>query len=161
MHFKYKIGNCDYNNTGSKFNQAEVEWRLHDGKFSASGGIWKSNKSDYETCGQMVDELLKYFPDDQLLQRIVQVWKKWHLNDLTAGSPKQMEFLEQIGPGPSGDYYSWAVEKLTEAGLNPDPDLTYNDKPYMYGSAWLHTEIPASVVAEIESWSTMPGVQSV
>ena len=96
MHFKYKIGACDYNNNGSKFNQAEVEWRLHDGRFSASGGIWKSNRSDYETCGQMLDELLKFFPDDQLLQRIVQVWQKWHLNDLTAGSPKQMEFLEKV-----------------------------------------------------------------
>jgi hypothetical protein len=159
MEYKYVIGKCNYENKGL-VNLAEVEWKLDGGNFSASGGIWNTSsgsRRDYVTCGQILKELLSLFPEDQLLQRIVGVWEKWHLNDLKAGSPRQEEFLSTKN-APKGDHYEWAIQELTDAGLNPDSEYLYQDSPYKYGSAWLKAELPSSVIAEIESWSCHSGV---
>lgn len=161
MKFKYTLGYCPYDRDNSK-NLAEVEWSLVDGRFSASGGIWQTNKRDYTTCGQILEELLEFFPNDELLNRIVTVWRKWHLNDLTPGSPKQMEFLAQHEQNaPKTNYYEWAKDKLTFAYLNPDESFIYNGKEYEYGSAWLKTELPDTVVNEIESWKNETGVSPI
>lgn len=157
MKCKYTIGNCKYESEKSN-NLAEIEWTLQNGRFSASGGIWQSNKRDYTTCGQILEELLSLFPDDELVNKIVKVWRKWHLNDLTAGSPRQTEFLEQFTDTPRSDYYTWAKDKLSEAGIEPDESFQYNGKAYSYGSAWLHTDLPDSVIDEINSWSSYNGV---
>ena len=43
---------------------------------------------------------------------------------------------------------------LADAGLNPDQTYLYKGLPYQYGSAWLKEELPAEVIAEVESWFT-------
>jgi hypothetical protein len=158
---KYIIGKCNYEGKGN-VNIAEVEWELKDGNFSAMGGIWNTasgSKKDYISGGQILDELLSLFPDDQLLSRIHSVWKKWHLNDLIAGSARQEAFLAGK-TAPSSDHYQWATETLAAAGLNPDTEYLREGKPYQYGSAWLSSEIPPAIISEIESWSHEPGVNS-
>lgn len=160
MRFKYKIGKCKYENDSAS-NEAEIEWKLENGKFSASGCIWKRNKSDHLIGGQVLEELKELFPEDELVSRIVSVWQKWHLNDLTAGSPRQTEFLAQFPNQSNNNYYEWAKDKLKDAGLEPDEDFIYNEKAYSYGSAWLHTELPSAIVCEIESWSSFPNVNPI
>ena len=40
-----------------------------------------------------------------------------------------------------------ACRKLAEAGLNPDPSFTnpHTSEPYLYGSAWIHEDLPIDV----------------
>lgn len=150
MKKKLVIGNVDYNKTGY-FNEVTIEYSLIDGRFSASGNIWMSTKRDIISGGQNLDEIGSLFPDNELVQRIVSIWRKWHLNDMNAGSPRQTEFLEKLNL-PNYDHYNVAKEKLKEAGLDPDESFVYEGKPYSYGSAWLKVELPQSVIEEIESW---------
>lgn len=71
---------------------AELSWKLsEEGRFTAQGGIWNSKQTDYITCGQMVDRVAKFFPDNALVQEILQVWEVWHLK---TGLPKDV--IKQI-----------------------------------------------------------------
>jgi hypothetical protein len=151
MQKKFIIGMVDYENLGRKSNKVEIDVSFDGERFSASGGIWNSRKSDYVCCGQMLEEILELFPENQLVQRIVKVWRKYHLNDMTAGSPKQMAFLDQFDESLT---YDLACQKLADAGLNPDEDYLINDMPYSYGSSWLNTSIPDHIQSEILSWES-------
>lgn len=87
--------------------------------------------------------------DDGLARQFREVWDKWHLNDMQAGSPAQEAYLAQnpIKAVYPESHYTKASEALTAAGLNPDPNYTHNGNPYSYGSAWLKKDVPDEVVA--------------
>lgn len=152
MRKKIAIGKVDYENKGLDSNLVEIEYSLKDGRFSASGNIWMSSKRDILSGGQNLDEIAELFPSNELVQRIVSVWRKWHLNDMHAGSPKQEAFLESLNLPNNGNHYETAKAKLKDAGLDPDDSYIHNGKPYSYGSAWLYVELPSDIISEIESW---------
>lgn len=81
----------------------------------------------------------------ETVQQLRDIWEKWHLNDMQAGSPAQTAFLE-ANPVNSRDHYAAATEALKAAGLNPDPNYLHKGKPYKYGSAWLSVEVPAEAL---------------
>lgn len=153
--------------------RALVEWTLTgSGKFSMTGEVWDRQGSDITQGGQCIDDIADAFPQDEKLQRMRRIWERWHLNDMKAGSPRQEAWLkahrvERDAQGANvRDYYQWATNCLAEAGLNPDREFAYTgsgavnvkqDRGYIYGSAWVHEEIPADVIAEIVSWSEAPG----
>lgn len=98
------------------------------------------------SAGQNYEELYeKYvvgnpeFAKKTELARIIEIWKEYHLNDLTPGSPKQMELLKGKNLG-----YTEAVEYLKTFDLDVD-------NGYAYGSAWLMTQIPHGIVAELDT----------
>lgn len=155
MKKKIVVGKVDYENKGTASNSVEIEYSLKDGRFSASGNIWMSSRKDILSGGQNLEEIADMFPDHDLVQRIVKVWKKWHLNDMKAGSPKQEEFLANLNLPNNGNFHETAKAKLKDAGLDPDESFLHYNKPYEYGSAWITIDLPDAVVAEIESW---PGV---
>ncbi len=97
--------------------------------------------------GQVYDELEEKYSSDEFIKRIVPIWRKWHLNDLTPGSPKQEEFLNKMFEKRPD--YETCVMKLTDAGLYEDESLIIEGKPYKYGTNWLKTEIPEDVIQEI------------
>ena len=72
---------------------------------------------------------------------------------MKAGSPAQEAWLaaNPVTAVYPESHYDKASAALAAAGLNPDPDYLHNGIPYRYGSAWLKRDIPADVVAEIES----------
>jgi hypothetical protein len=70
-------------------------------------------------------------------------WKRWHLNDMKAGSKVQEDWL-RAHPKRDTDW-TQTSNRLARAGLNPDPD------GYKYGSAWKHEEVPAEVLAFLQS----------
>lgn len=149
---RYFPGKCDYNGSGRRNCLAEITWSLHDGRFSMQAGIWNPRRTDYYCCGQAIETVAGYFPADSKLQRMAEIWRRWHLNDMRAGSPAQEDWLRSNPVPPSEyaypkSYYEVVSAKLAEAGLNPDAD------GYRYGHAWKREEIPADVVAEIEGWS--------
>lgn len=125
----------------------KIEWKA--GKLSISGveGPYPSGNCA-GSCGQIDMHMdaaylasVNYAPDwcRGKLVRFLQVWRGHHLNDMRAGSPRQMEWL-RVNPG--NDNYTKALEALTEAGLNPDAEYLHNGKPYVYGTAWLRSDVP-------------------
>jgi len=74
------------------------------------------------------------------------VWDRWHLNDMRAGSPAQMAFLEANPVEGHHNYYARACQALEAAGLNPDSGHLVNGKPYHYGSLWLKEEVSDEVL---------------
>ena len=149
---RYVPGKTDYDGKGRASNECEVTWSVENGRFSMSAGIWQANKRDLLACGQMVDEVAKLFPNDSKLQRMCAIWERWHLNDMKAGSKVQEDYL-RAHPIPPEDYaypkshHTVACQVLADAGLNPDPD------GYSYGHAWKTEDLPAEVIAEIQSWT--------
>ena len=80
-----------------------------------------------------------------MLARFFDVWERWHLNDMKAGTPAQMAELEKhTFKHEYGSHYDWACKLLEEAGLNPD-------KGYRYGTAWLREDVPEDVIAFLQS----------
>jgi hypothetical protein len=75
------------------------------------------------------------------------IWGKWHLNDCTAGSPKQEEAVAQYRAleGRNSDYTK-TKEYLERTGLEPDASFLHNGNPYSYGSAWLRREVPQEAI---------------
>jgi len=103
-------------------------------------------------CGQIEDHIQvdTFAPgwSASLLEHFVTNWKRWHLNDCTAGSPEQEEYLRlnPVSYTYPDSHYEAACKVLKEAGIQPDMGHKHNDKPYSYGSAWLFEEVPADVL---------------
>lgn len=105
--------------------------------FSASG-LHNFKYNDYEGGGQCLDRIAKDYPKNKEVQLITKLWKKYHLNDMNAGSPRQTEYLNSLGEYKD---YDWACEELEKVDLLYDKEFSPNN-PYKYGSAWLYREIP-------------------
>lgn len=67
------------------------------GYFAASGGVWNTNGTDYNWCGQCLDRLGDHEGDvypqlpeksKKLLDVLVPVWDKWHLSDWSEIDPE-------------------------------------------------------------------------
>lgn len=113
----------------------------------------KTNGNAIGSCGQIVshlkDELHTITPapgwDALKLRQFFNVWERWHLNDLRAGSAEQEKWLRE-NPIPKEEYayprshYEVASRKLADAGLNPD------STGYKYGHAWKREEVPSDVI---------------
>lgn len=76
------------------------------------------------------------------------VWERWHLNHMRAGTPVQETFLREhpVQATYPESHYDKALQALTEAKLNPDPETGYR-----YGHAWLKEEVPADVLEWLQS----------
>lgn len=150
--------NCD--KAAPRNCEAALTWELREegGKleFSACGEVWNHLKTDIVRGGQCVDELAALFPRDVLAQRIRQVWSRYHLNGMNAGTPEQSAFVAALPDDVRRDYAK-VCEALDAAGLLTVPvtpelrasalgGLPDDATAYKYGSRWLHFAIPAEVV---------------
>jgi hypothetical protein len=81
----------------------------------------------------------------ETVSKLRDIWEKWHLNDMQAGSPSQTAYLK-AHPVNGIDHYTQASAALKAAGLNPDPNYLHKGNPYKYGIAWLRVEVPAEVL---------------
>lgn len=106
---------------------------------------------DYLTNGWTITDYAKGW-SPEAVERLQEIWNQHHLNDLTAGSPAQEACLAKR---PDLKTYEERCEYLTSQNLNPDPDFSHPDDKegmrYKYGSAWLHTDLPDSVIDWFES----------
>ena len=84
------------------------------------------------------------------VKKLKDIWDRWHLNNMRAGSPNQEQWLNNNKdqfPGYPVSHYEWASQKLSEAGINPDN----SHNGYLYGSAWLKEEVPQDVLDWLQS----------
>lgn len=137
-----RIGNGD---CGDIFCKIEI----HDGKLSITGveGPMRNGHAK-GSCGQIVMhewslETIAPGWSVELIAAFRAIWNRWHLNDMVAGSPAQMQWLRD-NPIPESEYvypknhYTVVCEKLAAVGLNPD-------NGYSYGDSWNREELPQSV----------------
>lgn len=129
------FGKIDAYGNGRKSNEATVRMSLKDGVFSASGDIWNSKHTDIISGGQNLDEMREHLKGNKDFETIHSMWKKYHLNDMHAGTEKQEKALEKKFGGVNANKYSEQVEYLKSIGL-------YEDNGYKYGTGWLKRDIP-------------------
>lgn len=239
---KYSPGYVNYGEFGDRpsKNLCRVTWELRDKDgfkvFSMCAEIWQQNMKDILCGGQCVDTVAALFPNDYKLQRMKEIWERWHLNDMRAHCQHQrllpafqyrdMEMLEvevefhafsalekaaakdDLGPEAKtlANLQAFGVKPFNKVLMDFDranrlyeyldrwmpgwkegqtkyakgKNLTArpikkalnwlrpSEHPmgflgkacpecgYKFGSAWMKEEIPADVIAEIESWSVAP-----
>jgi len=94
--------------------KAQIEWELtggeHGPKFSACGEFDGG-------AGQCLDSIAKAYPKDEMVRRIVKVWRLYHLNDTTAGLPEQEAAIKALTAAGNKDDYTAACEHLEGLGL--------------------------------------------
>lgn len=118
--------------------------------------------------GQNHDEILRLIKGEGKaflpvadLQRLYEVWVRWHLNDMRAGCEHQraegwdkkplyadqpLNAYVKHPDGHSGwNMLSWVPEK--DGGLLSKPCAVCG---YRFGSAWLHEDVPADVIAFLD-----------
>lgn len=139
---------------GGRWASVYCKIEIKEGRLSISGVVGPLPSGNaIGSSGQIIDTVAeyrgwKYAPTWDILMRhkLVAIWRKWHLNDMRAGTPVQMRYLEE-NPIPLGvDWYPAALAALTSAGLNPDPVTGQR-----FGAAWYKEDLPADVVAWLES----------
>lgn len=113
-----------------------IKFDADEGRLSLSG--------EWHGCGQNYDDLTdeSLVPSEGYeyndLLKIQSVWKRWHLNDMRAGTPRQEEFVRNWNLSNAYDYTT-VCKALEEAGLLIDGD-------YRYGTAWLKEEVPMDIL---------------
>jgi hypothetical protein len=104
-----KLGKVDGYGRGSANCDAEVDVKLADGNLSICGSVWKPNRSDIIMGGQCLDTLGELLPNDAKLQRIVEIWRRWHLNDMNAACEHQRANGFLARSGESVTFYNWRL----------------------------------------------------
>jgi hypothetical protein len=142
--------------------QVFIKVEYNDGRLSITGVEGpKSNGDAKGGCGQIDMSLReddrstwKYNNpwNDEMMDRLLQVWDDYHLNDMQAGTPKQTEFIKQHKHEFSRlNWYTEACEALSKEGLLYDydyfpPDEDGEKRGYRYGTAWLAIPVPEDVL---------------
>lgn len=105
-----------------------------------------------ETSGQCTD-MDKYLDDCGLcsptLNKILAIWRKWHMNDMRPGTIEQERCLEGLYAKKEKADFGERCEYLKNHYLLCDPLVIVGGKPYKYGSGWLYWEIPHEVLREL------------
>ena len=98
--------------------------------------------------GQAHEELSALFGDRPGVARLVELWERWHLNGMCAGTRSQQDFLWEhpITAVYPASHYELALEALAAAGLSPD-------RGYKYGQSWLVELLPEAVLNELAALS--------
>lgn len=150
MHRTISFGKIDWYGHGRRNCRVEVELRLEDtdqgAVFAASAKVWNPRGTDIVCGGQCLEELVPFIPDPAF-QEIVHLWRRYHLNNMHAGTPEQETEVKRWLDGRRYDYPA-AREHLREVGLLT---VEHNGKPYTYGTGWLYEPIPATDLAWIRS----------
>lgn len=141
-------------------NKAVIEIAIKDGRFSMSGDIGGC-------LGQIYDEIE---PDNEGQELLLDLWKKYHLNDMKAGTPKQMEYIQSkkedidlwndmLSEFKSlrdiKDFSDYEFKKLLLEKVNLLEDILPNGEKYIYGTGWLTEELPEDIEDLVEECCTL------
>lgn len=138
---------------GKRREKVWVNISYRDGRLSFTGEFGpRASGNARGSCGQIEMSMpggKGIIPVDpwnqEMVTRLFNLWNRWHLNDMQAGTPKQMEALRDAF-GSQSYSHDQALEVLDNEGILVDRDYLHNGKPYRYGSAWLHEDVPEHVL---------------
>lgn len=153
---------------GSRRERVFIDIRWDGTRLSISGVVGpRATGNCLGSCGQVQNSLTAALENSEwkyadgwnaaTIRQLLEVWDRWHLNDMRAGSPRQMAHLETVKdqyPGYPVSHYDWAREQL--AAVDLDPDTEHDD--YKYGHAWLTEEVPADVIEWLAALPASPTV---
>jgi len=124
--------------------------------FTASATV--GNGGRYERGGQCFDDILKYYTfnnptDYKIFLNIYDIWKRNHLNNLNAGTEKQMTALkngyESYCSGREiTDKFESQCDYLKSIDLYVD--ILEGGMPYKYGSGWIYRAISEKDLLKID-----------
>ncbi len=109
---------------------------------SMTGDVFEKG---WQSAGQINKELLTAFPDNEEVKEVCAIWKRWHLNELKAGTRIQEKIIEE---------YFTDISKYTfdeACALLKSKDL-YKDRGYVYGSQWLVDPLPLDEAKRIKAF---------
>jgi hypothetical protein len=133
-----------------------LDWETYKSLFNVpvlrmSGEIWETDKQSDENYGRDIlsggqnhSVIKKIFKGDKDIERLVEIWEKYHLNDLQAGSKRQNKIIEEWLEKGNKFSHEEVGKVLREAGV-------HFDNGYTYGSQWLYQPIPDSVIVELKN----------
>jgi hypothetical protein len=123
-----------------KFETIDHQWVDNYVRFSISARVYHGYGCAY--CGQIQDYLRNLRTaewsrktDRARVKTVLNVWDRWHLNDLHANCVHQAEI------GTSGA--DWKARQADETRKCPEG--------YVYGSKWLVEPLPDDVIARIKA----------
>lgn len=163
------LGKVDYEGRGYKANLVTITIELRDGRLAMSGDIWDARHSDIVGGGQNYDDIARLFPSAPKVQRMIEVWKRWHINTMRAGCEHQRaegwdtrpidpsKPLNAFGKHFEGqrddlpNMLAWVRPSEHPEGLLTKPCPTCG---YRYGTQWLPEPLPDDIVAEVTGWLT-------
>ena len=175
MRKKIDFGKHDFFGKGRNVNACDVEielrenggeetFRYVDGKkvytgeitpkyleLSICGNVWNTTHTDIVCGGQCLGEMAKIIKDPKF-QKIHEVWKKWHLNGMHAGTPEQEAKIEWWKSLGNKYDYDKVCEMLKKCGLyeveftGKTVGKVYDHEPYKYGHGWIINDLPDEVV---------------
>lgn len=90
------------------------------------------------------------------LEALMEYWPRYHLNDMVAGSPRQMEVVSERQSQKLPTDYGTMCEVLKEMGIYEDAEYPWKGRGYRYGEAWLKEEIPQVDLNGIKDVISMP-----
>jgi hypothetical protein len=130
-----------------------------------SGSIYEPGRPHtdrfFQSGGQIYDTLLQEFPDNPKVHRLVDLWKRWHLNDMRPGCEHQRAAgwdkepidptkpLDTYGLFPPNTQTSWNMKGWLPASLGGYLSAPCPVCGYKYGTAWIHEPLPDDVVDEL------------
>ena len=164
-----KIGKINfYDNEKRANHNVEVTLRLNDDNcFSAVAKVWNFWHNNILLNGQCFDRLNE-FPEinqNPVFMEVYDLWKKYPLNDLHAGTKAQEDLLKEAVKNGELNTYGANNYKETCAYLE-SKDMLYDKNylvskkqkdgkiikvPYQYGTGWLKEEIPKEDLLRIKS----------
>lgn len=126
--------------TDRKHNRVNLEIEIENGRFSISGDMGGS-------AGQIQDHIS---PKNSAQRKLIDLWERWHLNDMHAGTEEQEACLKKAESPQNEqerrlDHYGWAKGVLKAAGILATAD------GYTYGTSWLKRDLPADIEDQVNS----------
>lgn len=160
--FLGKVADPSYYKSGRKSCSIVVSARIDkNGQFGASGDIWNASGSDINRGGQCLDDIGDhngdYYPQlpkesQEILDILVPLWEKHHLNGTRAGTPEQMaasdEWEKETGKTWNSDY-DGLVDFLKGKDLYVVDDPERPGEKFEFGSRWLKWGIPKDDMEKI------------
>lgn len=161
-----KIKNKHYQNRAQDVT-LDIELKHHEGKkmgidgktyenpleLSISGGVWNTIHSDITSGGQIEDELKDalakheftpiYPLNHQDMKELLDVWQKWHLNDMRTGTDKQEKIISEHIDDKKYEHLDKFYDR--KIAILKDHDLEV-DNGIDFGKAWYYEPLPEDVI---------------
>jgi hypothetical protein len=159
------INPFSYNDGYHKMNmRVFCKIKYKDGNLSITGVEEpRSNGNCLGSSGQIVmgwfpfcfqDVVLSAGWTREMVSKFFEVWDRWHLNDMKAGTPRQEAAIREWRKGRAKGWdYPEACKYLESIGLFEDTEEPNKagDGFYKYGHEWLKEDVPQEVIDFLES----------
>ena len=128
-------------------------------ELSICGTVWNARHTDCVMGGQCLDSIAEYrdqLSDPELFDTILDLWHKYHLNGMHAGTPEQEAAIEEWKAAGNRYEYAAVCDMLRDRGLYEinytgiSVGRRYENEPYKYGHGWLVQELPGDVLLKVE-----------